>query len=286
MRTLSPSRSGKPLTGKYANVLSAGGRLKDCSCSAPLHWSYEDGGNVKACQKGESCVHTVAVLLYGMAKSGWTEADARSFVFDRSCVAFTWVRCMDDPEATFIEYWKGSQEIAYAAPLQQSVLEPYQAPLQQSKKKPVTRFRYVKKMWVELLDFIEANPGLGRNEIVFGMPWREGITHKYLQKAVELGYVSYTVGARRKRSYSLLERPEALSKTTRPVAVSEPGIEASGLEALLTTTGTVYVDTTTGEVIEEPPTSSLRDVLQQSETPEPDDVLDKIVSDIDWSAFV
>ncbi|QNK52153.1 hypothetical protein H7F30_11020 [Dermacoccus sp. PAMC28757] len=40
-----------------------------------------------------------------------------------------------------------------------------------------------------LLNYLEANPGVGRNELLKAMPWRDGTTKEYLRLGKERGYI-------------------------------------------------------------------------------------------------
>lgn len=215
MRVESASRQGRPLTGAAARSLVDGGQFtnKFCKCSGVTVFSYSDACNIKVAVKGQSCVHNCGKILYCMAAGGWSADDAREAVFDPDNKGMVWLQVQDDAEEVFWSWWADSLALAAANAERLSRYEwvygPYARPGQPgaSEARTAKRFRYWWGGWKRLLDYIEAHPGQGRNEIVAGMTWREGITKKYLAEAIRRGYVIFTEGPNRKRAHTVVAWP-------------------------------------------------------------------------------
>lgn len=224
---------GAHLYGEPAKVLRNGGRFKDakrCDCSAPRAWSYDTQGMAAVGVKGDSCIHTVGRLIFLMVMLGWSSDGAYAALTDEDNTGGAWLRCMDDPEEKFAEFWdstsathadylanpqnrpvapaKGADDLGHLA-------EPLRALIAldgSSRGSSQPRFRYQPGGWTKILGWIEEHPDSGTNEIVAGMAerygWRHGITKKYLQKAIADRHVTYTVGARNKRAHRVQSWPK------------------------------------------------------------------------------
>jgi hypothetical protein len=197
---LAPLKSGaKPLTHQFSYAAQYGHRLTGCKCKAIFSTDAHGMRHLEA-EAGLSCFHTVQSVFRGMVEQEWTYDDVFSLLFlePNDLVGFRWLYVQDSPVDTFEEMWESAKAFVQASPSTNRV---------RGTNRPFEKFEYRYSVWVIILNVVEANPDFSENLICKSLPYRKGITAKYLQEGVRRGYLTVTVGARRKKTHTVVYRP-------------------------------------------------------------------------------
>ena len=179
---LYPVGSGKPVRSREVGKFVSGWQCEK-KCKPPKEIDYSSSCLDYAYPRNTSCIHTTGWGIGLLKRLKWDSDEVLDLLTGSDTfMCFAWLRAQDDAEEKFMYLWENSYTT-------DETRRDREVQISQGKSKQRKQFVARYHCWVTLLDYLEANPGIGRNELLKAMPWRDGTTKEYLRLGKERGYI-------------------------------------------------------------------------------------------------